>query len=109
MLLGCGSKAELRRAPVSVSGKVLQNGQPFGGMVMVFHPLGDGHFRELPIGKDGTFNGELISGEYAYYVAKPTAPAIAQVVRKLPPKYLEADLSRTLTVEPGKQLAIELN
>jgi hypothetical protein len=109
MLLGCSSDVERKRAPVSVSGKVSQNGQPLGGMVMIFHPLGDGHLRELPIGKDGTFTGELISGEYAYYVAKPTAPAIAQVVRKLSPRYLEADLSRTVTVELGKLLAIELN
>ena len=108
-LVGCSSQVKLKGTPVSVSGKVSQSGQPVGGMVMVFQPLGDGHVREFPIRKDGTFNGELVSGEYAYYVAKPTVPSAAQAPRKLSPKYFEADLSRTVTVEPDKQLAIALD
>jgi hypothetical protein len=107
--VGCSSEVKLKGAPVSVSGKVSQSGRPVGSMVMIFHPLGDGHVREFPVHKDGTFNGELISGEYAYYVAKPTIPGAAQALRKLPPKYFEADLSRTVTVEPGQQLAIALD
>jgi hypothetical protein len=78
-------------------------------MVMVFQPLGDGHVRELPVHKDGTFNGEMVSGEYAYYVARPTVVAVAQALRKLPPKYFDADLSRTVTVEPDVRLAIALD
>ncbi len=101
--------SELKAAPVSVSGKVSQGGQPVGGMVMIFQPLGDGHVREFPVQKDGTFNGELISGKYAYYVAKPAVPAAAQMLRNLPPKFFEADLSRTVAVESGNQIAIELN
>jgi hypothetical protein len=108
-LSGCGSDVKLKSAPVSVTGKVSQAGQPVGGMVMVFQPLGDGHVRELPVQKDGTFSGELISGKYAYYVAKPTAPAAAQSVRNLPPQFFEADLSRTVAVEPGNPISIELN
>ncbi|MCI0335849.1 MAG: hypothetical protein L0228_21795 [Planctomycetes bacterium] len=108
-LLGCSSEVKMKGAPVSVSGKVSQSGQPFGGMVMTFHPLGDGHVREFPVHKDGTFNGELVSGTYAYYVAKPIVPGAAQALRKLPPKYFEADLSRTVTVELGQQLSIALD
>jgi hypothetical protein len=80
-----------------------------GSMVMVFQPLTDGHTREVPIQKDGTFNGELISGKYAYFVARPAAPAAAQALRTLAPKYFEADLSRTVMVEPNTQLAIALD
>jgi hypothetical protein len=108
-LVGCGSKANFKNAPVAVSGSVSQGGQPVGGLVMIFQPLGDGHVREFPIQKDGTFNGELISGKYAYFVAKPTVPAAAQALRKLAPKYFEADLSRTVAVEAGNRIAIELN
>jgi hypothetical protein len=108
-LLGCGSQAKLKESSVSVSGKVSQGSQPFGGVVMIFQPLGDGHVREFPILKDGTFNGELVSGEYAYYVAKPNVPGATQALRRLSPKYFEADLSRTVAVEPGKQLAIALD
>jgi hypothetical protein len=108
-LTGCGSKAGLKNAPVAVSGSVSQGGQPIGGLVMVFQPLGDGHVREFPIQKDGTFSGELISGKYAYYVVKPTAPAAAQALQKLSPRFFEADLSRTITVEAGALLAIALD
>jgi hypothetical protein len=107
--VGCGSKAGLKNVPVAVSGSVSQGGQPIGGLVMVFQPLGDGHVREFPIQKDGTFGGEMISGKYAYYVAKPTAPAAAQALQKLSPKFFEADLSRTVTVEPETLLAIALD
>lgn len=78
-------------------------------MVMIFQPLGDGHVREFPIHKDGTFNGELICGEYAYCVAKPGVHRAAQSPKKLSPKYFEANLSRTVTVEPDKLLAIALD
>ena len=108
-VLGCSSEVQRKAAPVTVTGKVSQSGQPLGGMVMIFQPLGDGHMREFPVQKDGTFNGELISGKYAYYVAKPTIPVAAQALKKLSPQYFEADLARTVIVEPDQQLAIELN
>jgi hypothetical protein len=108
-LVGCGSKAQLRGTPVSVSGKVSQSGQPLAGVVMVFQPLGDGHVREFLIGKDGSFKGELISGEYTYFVGRAIAPNGAQLLSKIPPAYLHADLSRTVAVEPDKQLAIALD
>ena len=108
-LAGCGSDVSMKSAPVSVTGKVSQSGKPLGGMVMVFQPLGDGHMRELPVQKDGSFHGELISGKYAYFVAKPTVPTAAQVLKTVAPKYFEADLARTVTVEPDQQLAIALD
>jgi hypothetical protein len=108
-LAGCGSQARMKGAPVSVSGKVSQGGQPVGGMMMVFQPLGDGHMREFPIQKDGTFSGELVAGDYAYYVGKPTVPGAAQALKKLAPKYFDADLSRTVAVDGDKRLEIALD
>ena len=108
-LVGCSSGVDLRDAPVSVSGKVSKSGQPLAGAVMVFQPLGEGHVREFAVQKDGTFDGELVSGDYAYYVARPIVPAVAQTLRSLPLKYFEADLSRTVAVESGKQLEIALD
>jgi hypothetical protein len=108
-LLGCGSQVKMKEAPVSVSGKVSQSGRPVGGVTIVFQPLSDGHVRELPVHKDGSFSGELVSGDYAYYVAKSAFPGAAQQPRKLSPKYFEADMSRTVTVESGAQLAIALD
>jgi hypothetical protein len=109
ILPGCGTQMKMNEAPVAVSGKVSQGGRPVGNVVVVFHPLGDGHFRELPVHNDGSFSGELVSGEYAYYVAQPTVRGAVQPPRKLSPKYFEADMSRTVIVESGKQLAIALD
>jgi hypothetical protein len=81
----------------------------FTRVELVFQPLGDGHVKELPIQTNGSFNGELVSGEYAYYVAKPAAPETAASLKTLSPKYFEADLLRTITAEAGKQLAIALD
>ncbi len=78
-------------------------------MVMVFQPLGDGHVREFPIQKDGRFKGELITGEYAYFVSKSTVANSGPAPAKLSPQYYEADLSRTVTVEPDKLLAVALD
>jgi hypothetical protein len=105
---GCSSGVELKQAPVSVAGKVSQGGKPVSGVVMIFQPLDDGHMREIPLRKDGTFAGELVSGQYAYYLAKPAATAATPISVKLSPAYFQADMSRTVTVEPGKQLAIAL-
>lgn len=107
--VGCGSHVRLKGTPVSVAGKVSQNGRPVGGLVMIFQPLGDGHMREFPIQKDGSFKGEMISGEYAYFVSKRTGASVGQVPTKLAPQYFEADLSRTVTVEPDKLLAVALD
>jgi hypothetical protein len=107
--VGCSSEVQLKGAPVSVSGKVSQSGRPVGGVMLIFHPLGDGQFREFPVRKDGTFEGELISGDYAYYVAKSTVVGAAQTPSKLSHEYFVADLTRTVSVEPGKQLAIALD
>jgi predicted small lipoprotein YifL len=107
-LAGCGSKAKLNSPPVSVSGKVSQAGQPVSGVVMVFQPLENGHVRELPVQNDGSFSGEFVAGKYAYYVTKPAAISSA-TPSKVPAQYFQADLSRTVEVEPGTQLAIALD
>ena len=107
--VGCSREVKLKATPVGLSGKVSRGGQPVSGMVVIFHPLGDGHVREFPLRKDGSFNGELICGEYAYYVAKRPVLGTAPAAIKLSPKYFEADLSRTVTVEPDKLLAIALD
>jgi hypothetical protein len=103
--LGCSQGAMLKAPSVNVSGNVTQSSRPVGGMAIVFQPLGDGHMREIAVRKDGTFSGELVSGEYAYFVTKPAG----QPASKLPTKYYQADMSRTITVEPDKLLAIALD
>ena len=107
--IGCSPGVKLKAPPVNISGNVTQGSRPVGGVAIVFQPLDDGHVREIPVRKDGTFSGELVSGEYAYYVTKPAGLVVAQPAPKLSPKYYQADMSRTVTVEPDKLLAIALD
>jgi hypothetical protein len=76
---------------------------------MCFVGAEDGHLREFPISKDGSFKGELVTGQYAYYLAKRVAPGAIQQQPKLASKYFEADMSRTVSVQPDQLLEIVLN
>jgi hypothetical protein len=107
--LGCSQAPALRQAPVSVSGKVSKGGQPIGNVVVSFHPLDQGHLRSLPVNPDGTFAGELIAGNYAYYVGPSSAPTSQAALAQIDAKYCEPDLGRSVAVEPGKELLIALD
>ena len=107
---GCGApQPGLKKAPVDVIGKVSQGGQPVGNVAVSFHPLDHGHLASLQVGPDGTFQGELISGTYAYSIAKSTAADSMQALSKVAPQYLEPDLQRTVKVEAGQEVLIVLD
>ena len=108
-VVGCSQPTRLNEAPISVSGKVSQGGQPVGDVQVTFQPLEKGHPGSFPVGADGTFQGELIPGNYAYYVGKSTAPKSDAAIKKIDPKYLEANLTRSIDVVPGQELAIVLD
>ena len=109
LMAGCSQSPALRQAPVSVSGRVSKGGQPVGNVVVSFHPLDQGHLRSLPVNSDGTFAGELIAGNYAYYVGPSSAPTSQATLARIDAKYYEPDLGRSVAVEPGKELVIALD
>jgi hypothetical protein len=106
--LGCSGAPEMKSAPVSVTGKATKAGQPVGNLVVAFQPLDSGHQRSLTVKPDGTFVGELITGNYAYYVEKPAKPtaADANALKTIDAKYFEADLHRSVAVESGKEIVL---
>jgi hypothetical protein len=108
--LGCGaSQPGLKNAAVGVTGKVTQGGQPVGNVAVSFHPTDNGYLTNLPVRPDGTFQGELISGTYAYSIAPSPAAESAQALSKIAPQYLEPDLQRTVKVEAGQEVLIVLD
>ncbi len=107
--IGCSDPPVLKDAPVSVSGKLLQGGKPVGNVVVAFHPLDHGHLRSLTVGADGTFQGELIGGNYSYYVENSPTPSSAAALKKIDRKYYEPDLGRNVSVEFGKELVLALD
>ena len=107
---GCGaSQPGLKNTPVGVTGKVSQGGQPVGNVAVSFHPTDHGYLTNLQVGPDGTFQGELISGTYAYSIAQSTAADSAQAIGKVAPQYLEPDLQRTVKIEAGQEVLIVLD
>jgi hypothetical protein len=106
---GCSNSPSVKDAPVSVTGKVTQGGKPVGNLVVSFHPLDNGHLRSLAVKQDGTFLGEMIAGDYTYYVGSSQAPASAAVLKRIDPKYYEPDLGRSLSIESGKPIVLALD
>ena len=107
--IGCSQTTPLNEAPLTVTGKVSQNCQAIGDVNISFQPLQHGHPVSLPVSADGTFQGELIPGNYAYFVAKSATPKSESAIKKIDPKYLEASLTRSVDVQPGQELAIALD
>lgn len=107
--IGCSGATTLKETPVSITGKVSQGGKPVGDVVVWFHPLDNGHVESLPVSSDGKFNGELIVGNYSYYVGNSPAPTSAAVLKKIDPKYYQPDLARSINVEDGKEIILALD
>ena len=107
--IGCSDVTTLKDTPVSISGKVSQGGKPVGNVVVWFHPLDKGHVESLPVNTDGTFVGEMIGGNYSYYVGSSLAQNSAAALKKIDPKYYQPDLARSIAVEFGKEIVLALD
>jgi hypothetical protein len=106
--LGCAPAPTLKGAPAAFTGKLSRAGRPVRDVMISFHPLDHGHLCSFPVKSDGTFQGELISGNYAYYVSPSPNPASAAAMQRIDVKYREPDLKRTIAVDAGQQLALAL-
>jgi hypothetical protein len=108
-VVGCSQPTRLNDAPVAVSGKLSRGGEAVGDVQVSFQPLQQGHPVTLPVSADGTFQGELIPGNYAYFIATSSLPKSAAAIKKIDPKYLEPNLTRSIDVQAGQTLAIVLD
>jgi hypothetical protein len=109
LVVGCGVQPGLKSAPVDITGKVSQKGQPIGDVAVTFQPLDKGHVKSLPVKPDGSFEGSMISGTYAYSITQSTSANATTALAKVDPQYLEPNLQRTVTIEPGKEVLIALD
>ncbi len=107
--MGCSSKPGLRTESEKVSGKLSQgNGKAVGNVGLTLQPLDNGFVTTFQVAEDGTFQGEAIPGKYAYFIGKSTAKNADQALKKIDSQYLDANMSRTVMVEPGKALSLVL-
>ena len=109
VLVGCGSTASPMPASSIVKGKLeTSSGKPIGNVMLTLQPLGNGHPAPLQVSEDGTFQGEIVPGKYAYYVAKSFAKDSEKALKLVNAKYYEASMTRTVSVQAGQELRIAI-
>ena len=107
LCVGCGSSGTPQPAPVSVSGKLeMSDGKPIGNLLLTLHPMEGQHPAYIPVGEDGTFKVDTISGKYSYFVGKSTAKNSEASLKKVSAKFQEADLTRSIVVSAGQDLKV---
>lgn len=98
---GCSYKVEMLSEPVSVSGKLTKSGQPLGNVTLMLQPLEKGHPVPLKVGADGAYKGSVVPGKYAFYLT-PLDEANAAVLNGVDASLKEANMQRTISLEPGQ-------
>lgn len=93
---------------VNVSGKLTKSGRPLGNVTLMLQPLEKGHPAPLKVSVDGSFKGSVVPGKYAYFLM-PLDEANAAVLNGIDASLKEANMQRTITVQPGQsQLDVTL-
>lgn len=109
MVVGCSNSVAVRSESGKVAGKLVSgDGQKVGNVGLTLQPLDSGFVTTLQVAEDGSFEGEIIPGKYAYFVVKSEAKNSDQAITKVDPMFYEANMTRTVDVQPGKELRIEL-
>lgn len=109
MVVGCSNSVAVRSESGKVAGKLVSgDGQKVGNVGLTLQPLDSGFVTTLQVAEDGSFEGEIIPGKYAYFVGKSEAKNADQAIKKVDPMFYEANMTRTVDVQPGKELRIEL-
>lgn len=107
MCVGCGSSGTPLPTPVSVSGTLeMSDGKPIGGLQLTLFPMEGQHPAYINVADDGKFKVETISGKYSYFVGKSTAKNSEANLKKINPKFHEADLTRSVVVAEGQDLKV---
>ena len=104
-VLGCGKGPVNLSEPVLVNGKVQWRGQPLNDTAISLQPLEQGHMALLRTDSTGKFNAEVIPGKYAYFIDAANNSNRGKVAG-IPSKYQQADLGRTVVVQPGEELQL---
>ena len=109
MAVGCSGNLAVRSESGKVAGKLVSgDGQKVGNVGLTLQPLDNGFMTTLQVAEDGSFGGEIIPGKYAYFVGKSVAKNADQAIKKVDPMFYEANMTRTVTVQAGQELRIEL-
>ena len=109
IVAGCSGNPGIRSESGKVAGKLASgDGKKIGNVGLTLQPLDNGFVTTLQVAEDGSFEGEMIPGKYAFFIGKSAAKNAEQSLKKVDPKFYEANLTRTVVVQPGQELRIEL-
>lgn len=108
VLVGCSGRVAEKQPPGRISGKIVQQGKAVSDVVITFQPLEDGHLVGFPVADDGSFEGEVVPGKYAYFVGKSASKTSEQSLKKIHSKFLEANMDRTIVLARGQNVLISL-
>ena len=112
LIVGCGSAATPMAASTTIKGKLESSGKPVGGVLLTLQPLGEGHPVPMEVAADGSFTGDVVPGNYVYYVGKSAAKSTKnpdQAIKQVNEKFHQADMSRKVTVKSGEDIKIGLD
>lgn len=109
--VGCADNVELLTTNSTFTGKLTAaDGAPVGNVLLSLQPLETGHPVLLEVDEQGSFKGEGVPGEYAYFVAKSAKKGAAAeaALKKVPAEFLEANMTRKVKLGESSELAITL-
>jgi hypothetical protein len=108
---GCGPSPTTLGESVEIKGVVKRNsGAKVGDVNITLQPLGPGVVSVLSLDTSDRFSGTAIPGKYAYYVsANTTKKDSSKAVASYPEAMQSANMERTVTIAPGKELEILLD
>ena len=115
--IGCSGNPRLLPDPVSVQGRVTQvDGKPVKNVVLTLQPTERGHGAGFSVKADGSFTGEIVPGNYAFFFTQQTGKTAADnrvfeaALKAIPAKYRNANLENAVQVKAGAGgLDINLN
>jgi hypothetical protein len=109
LLSGCSTNPGLISEAGQLSGKLTTaDGKQVSNVGLTLQPLESGHPVTFDVKDDGSFSGDVVPGKYAYFVGKSSLKNSDQAIKKVDKKFLEPDMSRTVTVAPGREVSIVL-
>ena len=110
-MVGCSGTPPMVADAQPVSGTLMfADGKPVPNVMVQLQPLGEGHLVMMEVDEAGNFTGQVIPGEYAYFItqsAKLKNPKSGGL-SKVPPAYQEASMERKITVNPKGDLNLTI-
>lgn len=108
LLMGCGMTAKPMPDKTDVSGRLLVNGKPLGGVKVVLQPLGEGSDAHAVTDAAGGFKTVAVPGTYTWYVSpKDEKRASEALLKGLSEQFRSGSMERVVKTGHGLELTVK--